>query len=91
MQEAFVLLNVEMLSEKKIVRQLKSIEDVLEVYETHGVYDVIAKVRASNDKELEELMRTEIHKIKGVNLTLALLTVAPELSNRLNDEMLLVA
>jgi DNA-binding Lrp family transcriptional regulator len=54
--EAFLLINVDIGTHTKVVKELKSIPKVKEVYLTYGVFDIIALVEAETQEELKEVI-----------------------------------
>ena len=62
MERAYVLLNVEMESEKEVLDYLKEISSVKEAYQIYGVYDLIIHVEADTMQELKDL----INRIRGI-------------------------
>ena len=43
---AFVLINADLGAEEELVRELRGIEYVKEVYVVYGVFDIVAKIQA---------------------------------------------
>ncbi|MGI0005739.1 MAG: Lrp/AsnC ligand binding domain-containing protein, partial [Nitrososphaera sp.] len=54
MAEAYILINCELGSEDNVIKELKAITGVAEVKGVFGVYDIIARVSASNDEDLKK-------------------------------------
>lgn len=73
MPQAYVLLNVELGSEDSVLSQLRSLNNVQEVYVSYGVYDLIILVRASTMEELKDLVTHKIRTINQVRSTLTLI------------------
>ena len=73
MPQAYVLLNVELGSEDSVLSQLRSLNNVQEVYVSYGVYDLIILVRASAMEELKDLVTHKIRTINQVRSTLTLI------------------
>jgi DNA-binding Lrp family transcriptional regulator len=61
MAEAYILINCELGSEDNVIKELKAISSVSEVKGVFGVYDIIARVNASNDEDLKKA----VGKIRG--------------------------
>jgi len=55
--------------EKDVLEEIKKIEGVQEAYLTYGPYDIIAKVLAKDESELNTIVSGRIRKIKAVNST----------------------
>ena len=70
---AFVLLNVEIGLEEKMMDALKAIPEVKEAYLVHGVYDIIARVESDTMSNLKEAISMKIRKIEKVRSTLTMI------------------
>jgi DNA-binding Lrp family transcriptional regulator len=75
MPSAFVLLNTELGSEDAIVRDLKSLEGVNEVFQVYGVYDIIAKVESDTMDKVKEIITWKLRKLTGVKSTLTMIVM----------------
>jgi DNA-binding Lrp family transcriptional regulator len=75
MPKAFVLINVELGAEEELVKGLKKIENVKEVYVVYGVYDIIAKVEADSMEKLKEIITWKIRRLDKVRSTLTMIVV----------------
>jgi DNA-binding Lrp family transcriptional regulator len=75
MPSAFVLLNTELGSEDSIVRDLKSLEGVKEVFQVYGVYDIIAKVESDTMDKVKEIITWKLRKLTGVKSTLTMIVM----------------
>jgi len=74
---AFVLINSEIGSEGEVLRELKKMDGVKEVYTVYGVYDVIAKVEASSMDKLKDIITWRIRKLEKVRSTLTMIVIEP--------------
>jgi DNA-binding Lrp family transcriptional regulator len=72
---AFVFLIIEMGSEVEVLRILKKVEGVEEVFTVFGVYDMIARVRADSMDKLKEIVSEGIRRIDNVRSTLTMLVI----------------
>jgi len=77
LEKAYVLLVVEMWSEKEVLNALDEIPDVKEAYQihgmqSHGVYDLIIRVEAETIQELKDLINKRIRNIKKIGSMLLL-------------------
>jgi len=70
---AFVLINVESGSEDDVLRGLRGVEGVEEAYFSYGVYDIIAKIKASSMEELKEMVTKKVRALSKVRSTLTLI------------------
>ena len=75
MPTAFVLINVELGAEEELVKGLKKIENVREVYVVYGVYDIIAKIEADTMERLKETVTWKIRRLDKVRSTLTMIVV----------------
>ncbi len=75
MPRAFVLLNVEAGSEDEVLKQVKALGFVEEVYVSYGVYDLIIKVKADTMDELKDDVTHKIRALKQVRSTLTLIMI----------------
>jgi DNA-binding Lrp family transcriptional regulator len=66
-------MNCELGSEKSIISQLKSIDSVKEVYGTLGMYDIIAKVEASSEDQIKNIITNKIRKVDKILSTMTLM------------------
>ncbi len=75
MPTAYVLINADLGAEEDLVKELKNIEYVTEVYVVYGVYDVIAKVEASKMEVVKETITWKIRRLEKVRSTLTMMVV----------------
>lgn len=62
MAKAYVLMSCKMGSEKAVISELKSIENVKEVHGTLGLYDIIAKLEADSDEKLSKPLLKKLER-----------------------------
>jgi DNA-binding Lrp family transcriptional regulator len=72
MSKAYVLINVGASSEDQVLKDIKKIEGVKEVYVSYGVYDLIVKVVADSAEQMKEIV---IHHLRTVNNVTSTLTL----------------
>ena len=75
MAVAFVLLNVDLGTEDKVMAGLKEIEDVKEAYPLYGVYDIMARVEAKDVARLKDVLQGRLRRLENVRSTLTLMAV----------------
>ena len=75
MTTAYVLINCDLGSEGKVISELKSLEDVVEVHGTFGAYDILAKVETELVEKLRETITWKIRKIDKIRSTLTLMGI----------------
>jgi DNA-binding Lrp family transcriptional regulator len=72
---AFVLINADLGAEEDLVKQLKGIEFVDEVYVVYGVYDIVAKVKADTMDKVKETITWKVRRLDRVRSTLTMIVV----------------
>ncbi len=72
---AYVLISCDLGSEKALIDELKTIQGVIDVIGTYGVYDIIAKVDAKDSHKLRDIITWKIRKMNNIKSTLTLLEI----------------
>lgn len=72
---AFVLINADLGAEEELVRELKGIEYVKEVYVVYGVYDIVAKIEGETMEKVKETITWKIRRLEKVRSTLTMIVV----------------
>jgi len=72
---ALVLINTEAGSEENVLKILKNIDEIKEIYLTYGAYDIIAKIVVEDIGRLKEVVSEKIRKIREVKNTLTMIVV----------------
>ena len=75
MPAAFLLVNAELGAEQDLVRELKTIENIKQVYFVYGVYDIVVKVEAETMEELKNTITRKIRRLEKVKSTLTMLVM----------------
>jgi len=75
MNEAYVLINAGPGQEDRVLKEIKKIEEIREVYVSYGVYDLITKVAADSPEAMREIVTHRLRKIDGVVSTLTLTVI----------------
>ena len=70
---AFILINVEAGSEDEVIRELKGIENIREVYLVYGVYDFAVKVEAETQQDVKDTITWKIRRIDKIISTQTLM------------------
>jgi DNA-binding Lrp family transcriptional regulator len=89
MAKAYVLISSKLGTEKSIISDLKSIENVKEVHGTLGLYDIIAKLEADSDEKIKSTITEKIRKVANVGSTMTLIRVEGEELFKVNSEKLM--
>jgi len=72
---AFVLVKADVGMEKEVAVALKGIDEVREIWEVYGSYDIMTKVEAETVEELKETVVSEIRRLDYVRSTLTMIAV----------------
>jgi len=72
---AYVLINSEIGKEAELLKELKNISGVKEVFSVYGVYDIIAKVEGKTVNELKEVVIAKIRQLNYVKSTLTMIVM----------------
>jgi len=72
---AYVLISSETGVEQEVLKELRRIDGVKEMYVVYGVYDLVAKVERETMEELKQTIIRRIRSLDHVNGTLTLLVV----------------
>ncbi|MGC8569016.1 MAG: Lrp/AsnC family transcriptional regulator [Nitrososphaeria archaeon] len=75
MATAYVLINTDMGYEGDVLKELKNIPGVKEVYLVYGVYDIIAKVEAESMEQVKEIITWKIRRLEKVRSTLSMIVM----------------
>ncbi len=73
MTDAYVMLNCELGAEAGIIEKLKELEEVKDVFETIGTYDMLVKLQADNFEKIREIVSWNIQKLPKVRSTSTLI------------------
>ncbi len=73
MNIAYVLISCEVGTEKSILAELKSLESVKEISGLFGSYDIIVKLEATSEEELEDIVVSKIRNLQQVRTTVQLI------------------
>ena len=78
MEKAYVFINCDGGSERPVINQLKSLNDVKEVHGTFGIYDIIATIESSEQEALKKIISGQIRNIDHVTSTLTLIDIGSD-------------
>ncbi|MDF1538764.1 MAG: Lrp/AsnC ligand binding domain-containing protein [Candidatus Thorarchaeota archaeon] len=68
---AFILLNVEMASQREVLNKIRTLDAVLEAHLIFGTYDIIVKAEFATNQDLSLFVVDIIKAIPGVGETQA--------------------
>jgi len=72
---SYVLLNVELGSEEKVLNEVRKVPNVKECHRVYGVYDMIARIEADSMDALKEIVTWKIRRLDGVRSTLTAVVI----------------
>ena len=72
MAKAYVLINCDLGSEKVVISSLKTVDGVVEVHGTLGLYDVIAKIESDSEDKIRKTITDIIRKMPRIHSTVTL-------------------
>jgi DNA-binding Lrp family transcriptional regulator len=75
MPTAYVLINCDLGSEEDIIREIKKLQETVEVSGVYGVYDIVAKIRSDTMDKLRETITWHVRKIDKVRSTLTMIVI----------------
>ncbi|MDG7008418.1 MAG: Lrp/AsnC ligand binding domain-containing protein [Nitrososphaerota archaeon] len=75
MPQAFVLVNADLGAEEDLLKRLREIPNVKEVYVVYGVYDIVARVEADTMEKVKETITWHIRRLDKVRSTLTMIVV----------------
>ena len=75
MPTAFVLVNSDIGGEIEVLSSIKKLNGVEEAYTVYGVYDIVAKVKASTMDKLKEIVTWQIRRLDKVRSTLTMIVI----------------
>jgi DNA-binding Lrp family transcriptional regulator len=76
-------------SEKSVISELRTIENVKEVHGTLGLYDIIAKIEADSDEKIKQTITEKIRKMDKIGSTMTLMKVEGDELFKVNTEKLM--
>ena len=75
MTTAYVLLDVEPGFDEEVLRQIRSMDGVMEVYMVFGNYDIIVRIADSSPDKIRGQIEDRIRKIKRIRHTYTMLVM----------------
>jgi DNA-binding Lrp family transcriptional regulator len=71
----YVLINVELGSEDKVLKEVRGVPNVKECHRLYGIYDMIAKVEADTLDTLKQIVTWKIRRLEGVRSTVTTIAI----------------
>jgi len=78
MNIAYILVQSTISHEMEVLSDLLKIDLVKEAKGTFGYYDILVKVEASSEKEIERVITKKIRYVKNVNATTTLSVISEQ-------------
>ncbi len=70
-----MLINADLGAEEQLMKELRSIENVKEVFIVYGVYDIIARIEGQTMEKVKETITWKIRRLDRVRSTLTMIVV----------------
>ncbi len=70
-----MLINADLGAEDDLLKDLRGIEFVKEVYIVYGVYDIVVKIEADTLEKVKETITWKIRRLEKVRSTLTMIVV----------------
>ena len=78
MNIAFVLVQSTIGHEMEVLNDLLKLDFVKEAKGTFGYYDILVKIEAASEMEIEKIITKKIRKVKNVNTTTTLSVISEQ-------------
>ncbi len=78
MNIAYVLVQSTIGHEMEVLNDLLKLDLVKEAKGTFGYYDILAKIEATSEKEIEKIITKKVRKVKNVNTTTTLSVISEQ-------------
>ena len=78
MNIAYVLVQSTIGHEMEVLTDLLKIQFVKEAKGTFGYYDILVKIEADSEREIEKIITKKIRKVKNVNTTTTLSVISEQ-------------
>ena len=78
MNSAYVLVQSTIGHEMEVLSDLLKIQFVKEAKGTFGYYDILVKIEADSEKDVEKIITKKIRKVKNVNTTTTLSVISEQ-------------
>ena len=78
MNIVYVLVQCTIGHEMEVLRNLVKLDLVKEAKGTFGYYDILVKIEAQSEKEIEKIVTKTIRKVKNVNATTTLSVISEQ-------------
>ena len=75
---AYVLVQCKIAHEMEVLKALLEVDIVKEAKGTFGYYDILVKIEANTEKEIEKIITKKIRKVKNVSTTTTLSVISEQ-------------
>jgi len=79
--KAYILVNTELGETSEVVKELKGIIEIKNVYIVYGIYDIIAEVEADAMDKVKEIVFNMIRRLNYVKSTITLIAYDEPIPN----------
>jgi DNA-binding Lrp family transcriptional regulator len=79
--KAYVLLNTELGEEPEVVKALKGIMEIKNIYIVYGIFDIIIEIEVDTMDKVKEIVFTKIRRLNIVKSTITLVTYGESILN----------
>jgi DNA-binding Lrp family transcriptional regulator len=79
--KAYVLLNTELGEEPEVVKALKGIMEIKNIYIVYGIFDIIIEIEVDTMDKVKEIVFNKIRRLNIVKSTITLVTYGESILN----------
>lgn len=79
--KAYILLNTELEKESEVVKELKGIMEIKNIFIVYGIYDIIVEVEAETMDKVKEIVFNKIRRLNIVKSTITLIAYDEPIPN----------
>jgi DNA-binding Lrp family transcriptional regulator len=70
---------------ENVIEELKKIPEIEEFYRVQSIYDIIAKVNADSEDQLNEIVTRKVREIEGIKNTLTMIIILSKETKRVRE------
>ncbi len=75
MAKAIVLLSVDSGTDTEVINELKQIDNVKQIYEVYGAYDIIVMMEGNSQSIIKETVFEKVRQLTHIKSTLTMMVV----------------
>ena len=79
--KAYILLNTELGKEPEVVKALKGIMEIKNIYIVYGIFDIIIEIEVDTMDKVKEIVFNKIRRLDTVKSTITLVTYGESIFN----------